>query len=150
MGLVSQLLPAQGDGGIRRALDLFLSLCLICAVLSPMSSILAQVREGIENGALDIESPEIDGDIDSAIFDSLANEARGEIELRLRGYICEELKLPEDCVEVGAEVSAGADGVMISRITVYLYGRGMWSDPRKILAAVGKYTDAECVIVNGR
>lgn len=146
-GLISRILPSGDDGGIKRALDLFLSLCIVCAVLSPLSSMISRAREEINGGTLDLSFPEVDVDADRALLDSLAWGAKSDIERLLRGYLCEELELSEDCLEVEAEVTANAEGVILKRVTVRLYGAGAWADPRKIVAIVARYTDAECVIV---
>ena len=150
IGLISQLLPTNEESGIKRALDLFLSLCLICAVISPIQSIVSIVRDEIENGTLGFEIPELDSDSENAVFDSLAEITRADIEKKLEEILCEALELPSECIVIRAETIANPDGVRIVGVTVCLYGRGMWADPRVIIETMGKYTDGECIIVNGR
>jgi len=53
-------------------------------------------------------------------------------------------------MEIDADVVASEDGVVIECVKVYLYGGGLLIDPRDVSAAVAKYTDADCRVIEGR
>lgn len=141
------MLYSDDKGGVRKALDLCLSLCLLCAVIAPMGGMIAEAKEEIDLSGLEL--PDIDVSADSAIYASLAEASRGEIEEKLKGLIRKRFDLTQDDIEVSASVMADENGIAITKITVWLYGRGVFTDPREIKAFVSGYTDAECEIVNG-
>lgn len=143
------MLYPDDKGGVKKALDLCLSLCLLCAVIAPMGGMIADAKENIDLNDLNFALPDIDASADSALFASLAEASKGEIEEKLAEMIRQKFELAEDNVEVSANVTADENGVDITRITVWLYGRAVLADPREIKAFVSEYTDAECEIVNG-
>ncbi len=142
--LISMLYP-DDKGGVRRALDLFLSLTLLCVVLAPLGSMLAKARE---NAELDISEDIADADrsSESVIYAALADAGREQIEQRLEELLHEGFG---GRIEVRADVAADSEKVEIKRITIVLYGASMWEDPRALREFVGGYTDAEILIVNG-
>lgn len=141
------MLYPDDKGGVRKALDLCLSLCLLCAVIAPIGGMISDAKEEIDlSGSL---LPDIDISENSSIYGSIAEASRGEIEAKLRVLIEQKFDLAEDEAEVYASVTADESGVYITKITVWLYGRGVFTDPREIKAFVSGYTDAECEIVNG-
>lgn len=146
--LIGMLYP-DDKGGVKKALDLCLSLCLLCAVIAPMGGMIAEAKERIELDDRDLELPDIDASADSAIYASLAEASRVEIEERLAELICKKFELEAENVEVSASVTADESGIGITQITVWLYGRGVFTDPREIKDFVSGYTDAKCEIVNG-
>ncbi len=141
--LISMLYPP--DGGVRKALDLFLSLVLLCVILAPLGSMIAQAREDADLDLFDGMDESLPS-AESAIFSSLADLSREQIEERLEELLHEEFG---GRIEVGAEVSAEGGEVKLERVTLYLYGASMWEDPRALHAFVGRYTDAEIYLVNG-
>lgn len=141
------MLYPDDKGGVRKALDLCLSLCLLCAVIAPIGGMIAEAKEEIDLSGLEL--PDIDASADSAIYAALAEASRGEIEVKLAELIGKRFDLEEDEVGVSASVMADENGITITRITVWLSGRGVFTDPREIKSFVSDYTDAECEIVNG-
>lgn len=141
------MLYPDDKGGVRKALDLCLSLCLLCAVIAPMGGMIADAKAEIDLSGLDL--PDVDASADSTIYASLAEASREEIEDKLAELIRLKFDLEQDEVRVSASVKADENGVAITQITVYLNGMGVFTDPREIKAFVSGYTDAECEIVNG-
>ncbi len=142
--LLSMLYPDSG-GGVRKALELFLSLTLLCVILAPIGSMIARAREDID---LDI-SDDIEADehsAESAIFSSLAQMSQGQIQEKLNELLAEEFG---GRIEARAQVSAEGGEVKIESITLILYGSSMWEDPRELRDFVGRFTEAEILIVNG-
>lgn len=141
--LASMLYPESG--GVRRALDLFLSLCLLCVILAPLGTMIARARDEID---LDIFDDITASDIsaDDAVYSSLAEASRIQIEQRLTELFLERFG---GHIEVRAEVSAGGGQVKLTRVILTLYGNSMWEDPRELREFAGKFTDAEIMIVNG-
>ncbi len=141
--LLSMLYPE--GGGVRRALDLFLSLVLLCVILAPLGSMIGKLREETD---LDIFGEITAGELsaDQAIYSSLAGASREMIEERLTELLDEEFG---GGIEVRADVSIKEGRVMLDRVVLTLYGASMWEDPRELREFIGEYTDAEILIVNG-
>ena len=146
--LVGMLYPDE-KGGIKKTLDFCISLFLLCVIIAPIGSMLAKARDEIDLGELDLALPDTDVSADSAIYASLVAAGREEIEKRLCELICNRQEISESEITVSASVRADENGVVIDKVTVFLYGKAMWSDPRAISALISEYTDAECLIVNG-
>ncbi len=146
--LVGMLYP-EDKGGVRRALDLFLSLCLLCAVIAPIGGMIADAREEIDLGGFDLDLPDADASAESAIRSALAAESRAMIEKRLEELICGRFDLSEEDTGVTALISVSDNGIEIDRVTIWLSGKALLTDPREIKRFVSEYTDAECEIVGG-
>ncbi|MGM9643180.1 MAG: hypothetical protein ACI3XI_08230 [Eubacteriales bacterium] len=141
--LVSMLYPESG--GVRRTLDLFLSLCLLCVILAPLGTMIAKARDEID---FDIFDDITAGDIamDDAVYNSLAEASRIQIEEKLTELFLERFGGE---IEVRVDVSAEGGQVKLTRVILTLYGNSMWEDPRELREFARKYTDAEILIVNG-
>lgn len=146
--LVGMLCP-DDRGGIKKSLELCISLFLLCVIIAPMGALISDAKEKIDLEGIDLSLPELDISADAAILDSLAKASEGEIETILHNSVCERLDINEDEIAVDAEIAASTDGVSIERIVLRLYGSAMWRDPRELREVVAGYTDAECIIVNG-
>ncbi len=146
--LVGMLYP-DDKGGVKKTLELCISLFLLCVMIAPIGSLISRAKENIDMGGLDLALPDIGVSADSAIFNSLASAGRDEIANCLHGSICERLEIAEDELRVDVDVSADSEGITINKVTLWLYGRAMWSDPRALRELVAEYTDAECMIANG-
>ena len=145
INLIGMLYPSDKNG-VRRALDICLSLCLLCAVIAPIGGMVAQAKKDISLD--DFEIPEVDAQAGKSIMAALAKESEKEIKEKLFDILSAEFG--EEDMEIEADVSAGEDGVAIECGRGYLYGGGLLIDPREIVAAVARYTDAECRIIEGR
>lgn len=143
--LASMLCPDE-KGGIKKSLELCVSLFLLCVIIAPIGLLITDAKDKIN---IDLSIPEIDISADALIFDSLAEASADEIERILRDSVCEGVDIDYSDLDVEADVTASNEGVSIGRIVLRLYGSAMWSDPREIREVIARYTDAECIIVNG-
>lgn len=147
INLIGTLYPSD-NSGVRRALDICLSLCLLCAVIAPVGGMIADARSELTLDDVISAIPEADVEASNSIMSVLAKESEGEIEEKLFRLLSAEF----DEEDIGIDVSVKADetGVAIEYVRVYLYGKGLLIDPRDAEAAVARYTDAECLIIEGR
>lgn len=145
INLIGMLYPSD-KSGVRQALDICLSLCLLCAVIAPIGGMVAEAKENISLD--DFELPEVDVEAGKALMTVLAKESEKEIEEKLFDILSAEFS--EEDMEIDAEVVASEDGVVIECVKVYLYGGGLLIDPRDMTAAVARYTDADCRVIEGR
>ena len=143
--LVSMLCHDERSG-IKKSLELCVSLFLLCVIIAPIGTLISDAKERID---VELSLPEIDISTDASIFHSLAEVSKADIERILHDSICERLRINESDLEVEADVEANEEGVSIGRIVLRLYGSARWSDPREIREVISRYTDAECIIVNG-
>ncbi len=145
INLIGMIYP-NDKSGVRQALDICLSLCLLCAVIAPIGGMVARAKDNIslEN----FELPEVNVDAERSVMTLLAKESEKEIEDKLFDLLSSEFG--EDDMEIDADVVASEDGVVIECVKVYLYGGGILIDPRDLSAAVVRYTDAQCRVIEGR
>jgi len=146
--IVGMIYPDE-KGGVKSALEYCLSLFLLCVIIAPIGSMIAKAKENTDEYSLDYELTDIDLSVDSAIYASLAQAVEKEIGEKLQRVICSSIEVDEDDICVIAEVHTDGENVIIKKVTVWLYGKAMWSNPRTILGVVSEYTDAECIIANG-
>lgn len=147
INLIGMLYPSDKNG-VRNALDICLSLSLLCAVIAPIGGMVAEAKNEISFDDIVLDFPAGDVEASKLLMDMLAHRSQKEIEEKLFELLSSDFN--EEDMAIDAEVSAGENGVVIECVKVYLYGRGLLIDPRDIIAAVAKYTDAECRIIEGR
>lgn len=145
INLIGMLYPSDKNG-VRQALDICLSLCLLCAIIAPIGGMVAQAKDNISPD--DFELPEINVEAGKSIISILAKESEIEIEEKLFYLLSAEFG--EEDMEIDADIVASENGVVIECVKVYLYGGGLLIDPRDVSVAVARYTDAECRIIEGR
>ncbi len=107
---------------------------------------MAQAKEDVSLD--DFEFPEVDVEAGRSIITLLARESEIEIEEKLFDLLSAEFG--EKDMDIDVDVIASEDGVVIECVKVYLYGGGLLIDPRDVLATVGRYTDADCRVIEGR
>ena len=144
------MLYPDDNSGVRKALDFCMSLCLLIAVVTPMGGMLRDAGEMINENVFDSVIPEADMPADEAVSALLAEESQRMIEERLEAMICDSFALNAERVVVTAEVSVNDSGVLLDRVTVWLSGATLATDPREIKDLIAQYTDAECEIVGGK
>ena len=144
------MLYPEDNSGVRRALDFCMSLCLLIAVVTPMGGMLRDAGEMINENVFDSVIPEADMPADGAVLALLAEESQRMIEERLEAMICDSFALNAERVVVTAEVSVNDSGVLLDRVTVWLSGAALATDPLEIKDLIAQYTDAECEIVGGK
>lgn len=147
INLIGMLYPSDKNG-VRRALDICLSLCLLCAVIAPIGGMVAEAKKDIKLDDIAFEIPESNVEVGKVLLSALAKESENEIEEKLYRLLSEEFD--EENIEIDVSVRANEEGVVIERVSVYLYGSGLLIDPRDMARAVARYTDAECRIIEGR
>lgn len=147
INLIGMLYPSDKNG-VRRALDICLSLCLLCAVIAPIGGMVAEAKKDIKLDDIAFEIPESNVEVGKVLLSALAKESENEIEEKLYRLLSEEFD--EENIEIDVLVRANEEGVVIERVSVYLYGSGLLIDPRDMARAVARYTDAECRIIEGR
>lgn len=150
ISLASILLPDTLSPQLRSSATTVMSFCLICAVLAPLASVISKAVEDAEDLTPQFALPEIsEGDL-SGLYGSLEEESARAIEEVLLSSLIREFGFSEKNLSISAVVSACESGVELLRVVVYLSGSAIMADPREIVAFIGRFTDAECVIVTGR
>jgi hypothetical protein len=147
VNLIGMLYPSD-KSGVRRALDICMSLCLLCAVIAPIGGMIADAKKDISFDGIGFEIPEVNVEATGALLKALEKGSENEIEEKLYRLLSEDFG--EDNIEIDVSVNANEDGVTIECVSVYLYGSGLLIDPHDMSRAVAKYTGADCRIIEGR
>ena len=144
------MLYPDESSGVRRALDFCLSLCLLIAVVTPMGGMLRDAGKMINENVFESVIPEAEMPADEAVSSALAEKSKRMIEGRLEELICKSFEINGEKVAVTASVDVSESGVSLERVTVWLSGTALMTDPREIKSLIAEYTDAECEIVGGK
>lgn len=104
----------------------------------------------INENVFDTVLPEAEMPADEAVSALLAEESGRMIEERIEELVCGAFEIDCERVAVTARVGVTETGVSVDRITVWLSGTALLTDPREIKRFIAEYTDAECEIVGGK
>ena len=115
-----------------------------------MGGMLRDAGEMINENVLETVIPEAEIPSDEAVSAILAEESGKMIEEKLEKLICEAFELNGERVAVTVSVSVDETGVLLERVTVWLSGAALATDPHDIKRLIAQYTDAECEIVGGK
>lgn len=141
VGIVISLLSPEG--ATAKYLRLTVSLVLLCALLSPLPSVLGDL---LADGGLSYlpedASPE---DYEEEFDEALSSASKDYFSRLLSKSICEELSLPEGTVRC-AILWADGDELSPVRVTVILSGSSIWKDPAPIKAFVKDLLSCECTV----
>ena len=147
INLIGMLYPSD-KSGVRRALDICLSLCLLCVVIAPIGGMIAEAKKDSALDGFAFDIPEADVEAGRSLLSALEKESEKEIEEKLFRLLSEEFG--EENIEIDVSVKVNEEGVVIESVSVYLYGSGLLIDPRDMARAVARYTDAKCRVIEGR
>lgn len=150
VSLITALLPDTLSDSLRSSVSTLLALSMVCAVVIPLASVVSRAVEETESSFGEITLPEIEGGDLDGLYGELQKESERAINEALRAGLAEELEVAHEDVSVSSRVSAEDGEVILHSVRVYISGRAIFCDPERIIEFVGRYTDAECIVVCGR
>jgi hypothetical protein len=111
---------------------------------------LKRAGEMIDENVFETVIPEVDMSVGEAVSGALAEESKKRIEKRLEELVCESFDVDSENVAVTVLVAVTDGAVSLDRVTVWLSGTALMTDPREIDSLIAEYTNAECEIVGGK
>ena len=133
------------DGDLKKYIKLLGSLCLVCAVASPIFSAIKADGGGFDG--LFPDASEDQGGYEEIYGEALADGAEETLERILKERAVTDLEIKEDEIDfdVALERTDGEYG--ISDVTVYIHHGGIFVDPRSITALVNEFCDVSCTVI---
>ena len=136
------------EGGISKHLRLLLGLFLVCAVISPLSSLIGRIDDW-KNG--DVVFPwdkeEAEENYEQQRDEALAQASKDYFVQSLTQMLEREFSISSGYVECRMEWHLTESGEeRPSKITVLLSGSAIWTDPQKIQRFVTDLLSCECVV----
>ena len=136
-------------GALSGKVNLVSALCVISVVISPVFSLISEVK----NGELDrflIGENHYDAYVFEEIYqENLAKESACEIEKRLTEMVCENFNISPQSLSLRLDVVHSEDIIEIEGVSVYLSGGAILKNPRDIIEYVGEFIDCECKVFYG-
>lgn len=133
------------DGAMKKYIDVLCSLCVIAVVISPISSLIADV--GGIYGMLDIDDVYEDADYEE-IYKGYILEMNTENASAVLGEeLCRHLGVKEGSLTVALSVTKTEDTVSVNGATVTVGAGAVTADPDEIKAYVAERVGCECQII---
>lgn len=142
--IVGILSPSGEGGGIAKHLRLVCALFLLCALLSPLPSVLELLKD-LSDGNLSFPGIETDMEEDyrDRLEGALDESARTYVQQMLTESIEEKFSISRG--EVKLQIQWDDKGERPTRVTVLLSGGAIWKNPHEISNFVSTLLKCECV-----
>lgn len=142
-GMLSMLSPG---GDLKKYLRLICSLCLLCAMVSPIFSVLAEGELSLDGLWEQIESSE-SLDYDEIYNQSLQNGNRESAKNIVKERILSEFDLSDDAIDVEAVFDIKNEKYSLAEIRVILHPKAIFVDPTVLCKWVNETYSCPCVAV---
>ena len=145
-GGVLRMISPEGASG--KYLRLCVGLCLLCAMLSPLSELFAEGEKISWSEWLSDEEYETQN-YDEIYNQSLQNGVKTQAEEIIKQSIYREYSLSEETAEVETDFLSENGILTPEEVRVVLCGEGVLIDPREIVSYVRSEWDCACTVLYG-
>ena len=135
------------EGETKKYVRFVGSLCLLCALASPIMGILDLGADG-SFGLLFPETGE-EGGYEEIYMNALADGARENAEDALKGRLCESFGLSRESLDVAMSLEYDGEKYSVCGVEVILNHSAVFADPRDISAFVNSELGCVCTVVYG-
>ena len=145
------MLTPEGEKGIGQYVKLAAGLCVLCVLISPLTSFISSLSAIIDqNRFFEDGENELEG-FDKIYNESLLDASSEEIAKGLESMLCREFGFKNDKIDVYVELCEGEDGYLPKCVTVMLWqsAETLFADPHKIIEYVNSLLDCRCEIIYG-
>ncbi len=146
VGVVGMLTP---DGNLAKYVRFAGMLCLLCALASPIVTVLSALTDG------DGFAEEILGDIgekeeeryDEIYNNTLMDGSAKYAEEVMKSELTQQFSLPKDSLSVSVELVMENELYQIERVMVVLGEQAVFVDPRQVISFVNERWNCTCTVV---
>ena len=142
-GILGMLSP---EGDIKKYVRLAVSLCLVCAMIQPVLSVLSGEMPALDE-LLGIGEQEETMNYDEIYYQSLLSGGREQAEEAMKQELLKEFSLPYESLEVEAILERKNDGVEVKEIRVTLRDSAIFADPKEVIAPVNERLSCPCTVI---
>ncbi|MBQ8849433.1 MAG: stage III sporulation protein AF [Clostridia bacterium] len=143
-GIMGMLSP---DGDTKKYVRFVGSLCVLCALASPIYGILSDGE--IDIGSLFDYSEGEEAEYEDIYKSALAAGAKENAEAELKRRICESFELSEKSLDVSLTLGDDGEAYFVESAEVSLHSSAVFADPREISAFVNEICGCACTVVYG-
>ena len=142
-GVIGMLSP---EGNTKKYVRLVGSLCILCALASPLVGIVVEGEDGLE-----LLFPTVDGsDAYEEIYrEAIAEGVRENAETALKNMLLSRFDMTEEDIEIGLTVEWRGDRYCVEAATVTLTSSLIAVDPREISEYINAELGCPCTVIYG-
>ena len=141
-GVLGMLSP---EGDLKKYIKLLGSLCLVCAVASPVFNAIRS-----DDGGLDGLFPDMgehESNYEELFGEALAKGAEEALERSLKDKAVKDLDLDGGDIDIDVVLERNDGGYRVDAVTAYIHSGGIFADPREINNIVNQMCDCSCTII---
>ena len=141
VGVCRMLSP---DGATKKYLGFVGSLCLICALVSPVAGAIASWNTGFDGM---FSSVDTEGELYDEIYKSaLVNGAKSNAEALICESLLTQFNLPDQSLRVTLNISSDGDVYSVESVKVTLMSSALFADPRDISEYINQELGCPCFV----
>ena len=141
-GIMGMLSP---EGDTKKYVRFVGSLCLLCALVTPVYGILSEGQVGLDD--LFPFSEETDSGYEEIYMNALLEGARENAEAEVKRQLCEEMELSDGSLDVSLDIRNDGGKYSVVSATVSLHSSAVFADPREISAFVNELCGCPCSVI---
>ena len=147
-GVVGMLTP---DGNLGKYVRFAGMLCLLCALASPVVTVIGAFGDGGEflDGILGDKAEREEENYDEIYNNTLMNGSASYAQEIMENALLQHFNLPQDSLSVSVELVMENEAYQIERVVVSLGEQAIFADPRDIISFVNDRWNCTCTVVYG-
>ena len=136
------------SGGTYAYVKFIASLCVLCVVISPLSSFVRNIASGELIEDVFYKTEDVYGEEYEGVYDKTLMAAGGEsVAAGLSSLLCRELGVNADELSVYVELYEGEGEYLVKAVTVTLKKSAVLCDPQRIREIIEELCGCVCEIV---
>jgi hypothetical protein len=146
-GFAESLAPEGKDGGLSKQIKLICALCVLSVIVLPITNLLGDLRDGKLDELLSFDAANAVFEYEEVFEEYIKEQNELGLSEGLESFICDEFLIDDDDIYVDADIVTENEKYRIGGVRVYISGKAIAKDPKKIIECVEKKTSSECEII---
>lgn len=150
---IAELMTPQGEGGgLSGHIRLIASLCILVALIKPISNGMALLKEYAQNGSFNYSISEDPSNIDreegyeNVFFDEVLTISESEFISAVKAELLTKFSIPPEECRIIPSVSYVKPSINIEHLTVVLKNTSIFKDPHEISEYISSLFGCECTV----
>ncbi len=145
-GIVGALSPEGKGGSLKKHVNLVMSLCVLCILISPLGSVISSLGdiEIFGDGGFD---DNIDSEYEEIYKNNLGKYTSESIAEESEKMLCDNFSLDEEDIEIRVTVEIFEESFNVTRAELIIYPSAIAKDPRKMKEFLENLINCECEII---
>ena len=147
-GIVQTLAPDSSGDGIKKHVKLVSSLCILCLILAPISTIISGLSEnGLKLGEWWGEGEVSEERYAEVYKESMEQYTAEELGEKCKNMVADRFEIDRDIFDVNVFVVCENERLTVDRAVLSLHKTTDQNDPRLILEYISSLLECECEII---